>query len=44
MRVVKSFANEDIEREKFEEGNQHFLTIKKAMYKYMAGFQTSTAF
>ena len=42
VRVVKSFANEDIEREKFEEGNQQFLTIKKAMYKYMAGFQTST--
>ena len=42
VRVVKSFANEDIEREKFEEGNQQFLTIKKAKYKYMAGFQTST--
>ena len=42
VRVVKSFANEDIEREKFNEGNSHFLTIKRAMYKYMAGFQTST--
>ncbi len=42
VRVVKSFANEDIEREKFGEGNQHFLTIKKAMYRYMAGFSTST--
>lgn len=42
VRVVKSFANEDIERKKFEDGNQQFLSIKKAMYRYMAGFQTST--
>ena len=37
VRVVKSFANEDIERAKFDDGNQHFLSIKKAMYRYMAG-------
>lgn len=42
VRVVKSFANEDMEREKFEEGNQGFLRIKRQMYRYMAGFQTST--
>lgn len=42
IRVVKSFANEAIEAEKFEQGNVEFLTIKKLMYKYMAGFHTST--
>lgn len=41
IRVVKSFANEDIESEKFEEGNKKFLDIKKISYLYMAGFQTS---
>ena len=41
MRVVKSFANEDIEAEKFEEGNEKFLDTKKIGYFYMAGFQTS---
>lgn len=41
IRVVKSFANEDIESEKFENGNNRFLNIKKTAYLYMAGFQTS---
>lgn len=41
IRVVKSFANEEIEKEKFEDGNRKFLDIKRLMYKYMAGFQTS---
>lgn len=41
IRVVKSFANEDIEAEKFEEGNKKFLERKKLGYFYMAGFQTS---
>lgn len=41
IRVVKSFANEDIEAEKFEEGNKKFLETKKLGYFYMAGFQTS---
>lgn len=41
MRVVKSFANEEIEAEKFEEGNGKFLDTKKLGYFYMAGFQTS---
>ncbi len=41
IRVVKSFANEDIEAEKFEHGNQVFLDTKKMGYFYMAGFQTS---
>ena len=42
IRVVKSFANETMEEEKFEEGNQKFLDIKKRMYHAMAGFNTST--
>ena len=42
VRVVKSFANEDIEREKFGEGNDTFLKLKKKRYRYMAGFGTVT--
>lgn len=42
MRVVKSFANEAIEEEKFDVGNGIFLDIKKDTYRYMAGFQTTT--
>ncbi|MEA4889288.1 MAG: ABC transporter ATP-binding protein [Clostridiaceae bacterium] len=41
VRVVKSFANESIESEKFDKGNQDFLDIKRVMYRYMAGFQTT---
>ncbi|MGI6115027.1 MULTISPECIES: ABC transporter ATP-binding protein [unclassified Clostridium] len=42
VRVVKSFTNEELEKEKFREGNQGFLNIKKQMYRYMALFQSST--
>ncbi|MCQ4635680.1 ABC transporter ATP-binding protein/permease [Anaerovorax odorimutans] len=42
VRVVKSFANEDIEGEKFKEGNEGFLNVKKEAYRYMAGFQSTT--
>lgn len=42
IRVVKSFANEDIEKKKFEDGNQHFLELKRLSYKYMGLFQCST--
>ena len=42
IRVVKSFANENIEEIKFAEGNSKFLEIKKQTYHYMAGFQTTT--
>ena len=44
VRVVKSFANEDIEMDKFDRGNMIFLNIKKYAYKYMAGFQCTTRF
>ena len=42
IRVVKSFANESLEEEKFEEGNVRFLKIKTRVYHIMAGFQAST--
>lgn len=41
IRVVQSFANEDIEREKFNEGNTKFLSIKKYAYKQMAMFHST---
>lgn len=44
IRVVKSFANEDFEREKFGKSNRRFYEIKKKSYKYMAMFQASTRF
>ena len=40
IKVVKSFANEDVEREKFTKENNKFLSIKKLYYKSMAGFNT----
>ncbi|MBQ2697029.1 MAG: ABC transporter ATP-binding protein, partial [Clostridia bacterium] len=42
IRVVKSFANEPIEVEKFEKGNNKFVNIKKKSYLYMGLFQSST--
>ncbi len=38
-RVVRAFANQDIEIEKFRQDNQAFLQIKKESYLYMAAFQ-----
>jgi len=38
IRVVKSFANEEIENEKFREGNAGFLAAKKNSYHYMGSF------
>ncbi len=42
VRVVKSFANESVETEKFEEGNKKFLGIKRHIYHAMAGFHATT--
>ncbi len=42
VRVVKSFANEHLEEDKFDAGNVEFLRLKKKRYHYMAGFGTST--
>ena len=39
IRVVKSFANEEIEKEKFKHGNDGFLAAKKNSYLYMGGYQ-----
>ncbi len=39
IRVVKSFANEDIENKKFKIGNDGFLSAKKNSYFYMGTFQ-----
>ena len=44
IRVVKSFANEDFENEKFAKGNITFYERKKEAYKYMARFQSCTRF
>ena len=38
IRVVKSFANEEIENEKFRYGNDGFLAAKKNSYHYMGTF------
>ena len=42
IRVVKSFANEDLEAEKFEGGNKKFLGIKSKAYYVMGAFQSTT--
>ena len=45
IRVVKSFANEEIERGKFMEGNRGFLDSKKNSYFYMGQYHAGlTAF
>ena len=45
IRVVKSFANEDIECEKFKQGNDKFLESKKNSYHYMGTYNAGlTAF
>ena len=40
VRVVKSFANEEIEIEKFQEGNHNYIESKKDSYRYMAGYHS----
>lgn len=42
IRVVKSFAKEDYEQNKFDNGNQTFLKVKSAVYKIMGAFQSCT--
>ena len=43
-KVVRAFANEKIEIEKFREGNQEFLKIKKLGYRYIASFHSTVRF
>lgn len=42
IRVVKSFANEDVEKKKFDKGNRKFYDLKAKGYYYMGGFQATT--
>lgn len=42
QKVVKAFTNEEIEKDKFEKGNQEYLKIKKRAYMLMGTFSTST--
>ncbi len=42
VRVVKSFAQESCEQEKFDRGNLRFLDVKARMYRTMGAFQSST--
>ena len=44
IRVVQSFANEDIEREKFRESNENFLVSKEANYRCMGSFMSGNLF
>lgn len=40
-KVVRAFANEAVELDKFNRDNQEFLKIKRQTYKYMAAFQNT---
>ncbi len=42
VRVVKSFAKENVEQDKFDKRNGRFLSIKKKMYHVMGAFQSTT--
>ena len=44
IRVVQSFANEDVEKEKFKKSNQGFLMSKKANYRCMGNFMSLNLF
>ena len=44
IRVVQSFANEDIEREKFKRSNEAFLVSKRDNYHCMGSFMSSNLF
>lgn len=44
IKVIRSFANENIEIEKFEKNNFRFLDIKKAFYTILAKFHMITRF
>lgn len=42
VRVVKSFAMEDYEQERFDNGNKRFLKVKAKVYRIMGAFQSCT--
>ena len=43
IRVVKSFAGEDVEREKFRVANGRYLRSKEDQYHVMGGYQATSA-
>jgi len=44
IRVVKSFSNENIEREKFADGNRQFLETREDSYNIMGKFFSGNSF
>ncbi|MBP3888300.1 MAG: ABC transporter ATP-binding protein [Cellulosilyticum sp.] len=44
IRVVKSFANEEIEMDKFDEGNKAFVETKKSSYFIMGKYHSGNSF
>ena len=44
IRVVQSFANEEIERDKFRHSNENFLHSKDANYRCMGNFMSGNLF
>ncbi|MBP3703756.1 MAG: ABC transporter ATP-binding protein [Lachnospiraceae bacterium] len=44
IRVVKSFANEEMEKQKFKKGNDAFLDSKRNSYRNMATFHSGLNF
>lgn len=44
IRVVKSFTNEGLERDKFSKSNQAFLASKSRSYKMMGGYHAWNSF
>lgn len=44
IRVVKSFANEELEKEKFNKESENLSNVQRASYKYMARLNSVTRF
>ncbi len=44
IRVTKAFVNDEVEREKFEQGNGMFVQSRREAYKAMGQFHSSTSF
>lgn len=44
IRVTKAYTNSSKEEEKFEDGNQQFVTARKKSYKAMGQFHSSVSF
>ena len=44
IRVTKAYTNSDVEKEKFQKGNEAYVQSSKDAYKAMAKFHSSTSF